>query len=354
MKVEAKDKKQMNFFQRLKKSIFELEDYGFFLGERLSVAFKYLFLLIVLISFLVSCTVAFKMTKILDKGISYIEKDFPEFNFSNNTLEAIRYEEGYDEDFDFKIIVDTNSEISNEKIKEYKNKLYDSSKGVILLNDKFIFSFDGSELEDSYKNIMTSNVQVENENELKISNKQELIAELNKINVSKVTILYSSIIFVVLIFVDLMFVLSDVFILTILGLISAKICGVNFKIDPMMTLSIYALTLPLLIDMILDIVLLTTGFNVPYFEAIRMLIAYIYVIAAIFMIKYDLIKQKEELQKIIEVQKQVKEEIKEEKIKDLEEQKEDKPDSEKEVKNNENTESTEEVKENREPDGSEI
>lgn len=160
---------------------------------------------------------------------------------------------------------------------------------------------------------------------------------------------------IALVFVNLMLILSDVFILTLLGLISAKICGVNFKIDPMMTLSIYALTLPLILDAILDAINITTGFSVPYFETIRLLIAYIYVIAAIFMIKYDLLKQKEELQKIIEVQKQVKKEIAEEKT--LEENKDSENKDENNAKDKKEEKTEEEsptLEKNREPDGSEI
>ena len=363
MEKEAKDEKKMKFFQRLKKSIFELEDYGFFLSEKLSVAFKYLFLLTLLISLLVTCSVSYMMTKMLNKGMAYLENEFPDFTFSDGVLETLRYEEGYDEEFDFKIIVDTKSEVNTETVKNYKNKLYQSQNGLVLLKDKFIFSFQGTELENSYTSLiaMPNESETINFEEFNFSNKQEMIKEINKLGISRIVLSYSIIIFLVLIFVNLMFILSDVFVLTLLGLISAKICGVNFKVDPMMTLSIYALTLPTLIDTILDILLLTTGFSVPYFEAIRMLIAYIYVIAAIFMIKYDLIKQREELQKIIEVQKQVKEELKEEKTNELNdtikkeepESKDDKTESETETESESKDENSDK-KENREPDGSEI
>ena len=94
--MEAKDEKRINFFQRIKKSIFELEDYGFFLGEKLSVAFKYLFLLTLLISLLVTGSISFMMSKILNKGLNYLENEFPEFSFSNGVLDVTRYEEGYD------------------------------------------------------------------------------------------------------------------------------------------------------------------------------------------------------------------------------------------------------------------
>jgi len=38
--------KKIGFFDRLKVAIFKLEDYGMFLGERISTAFKYFFILV--------------------------------------------------------------------------------------------------------------------------------------------------------------------------------------------------------------------------------------------------------------------------------------------------------------------
>ena len=70
------------------------------------------------------------------------------------------------------------------------------------------------------------------------------------------------------------------------------------------------------------------------------------------MIKYDLIKQTEELQKIVEVQKQVKKEMEEE----YEEKEKQEKEEDKENKKEENNVTNEEplIPENREPDGSEI
>ena len=79
-----------------------------------------------------------------------------------------------------------------------------------------------------------------------------------------------------------------------------------------------------------------------------LLIAYVYIIAAILMIKYDLIKQNQELQKIIEVQKQVKKEIEEENKRD------EKPEKKEEKKKKEEPEEEPVINEENEPDGSEI
>ena len=72
----------------------------------------------------------------------------------------------------------------------------------------------------------------------------------------------------------------------------------------MIAISIYALTLPITLSVIFDILFLYTGFQLKYFDVIYLLIAYVYMIAAIFMIKYDLMKHTEELKKLLAVQQQ--------------------------------------------------
>ena len=77
----------------------------------------------------------------------------------------------------------------------------------------------------------------------------------------------------------------------------------------------------------------------------------IYIIAAILIIKSDLLKQQAELQKIYKVEAKVKKELEEQKDKDKEE-KEDKKDEKKKEKDKEEEEDGPVV--GREPDGSEI
>ena len=44
---------KIGFFKRMKIAVFKLEEYGVFLGERLSKSFKYFFLLILLLTVVV-------------------------------------------------------------------------------------------------------------------------------------------------------------------------------------------------------------------------------------------------------------------------------------------------------------
>ena len=78
---------------------------------------------------------------------------------------------------------------------------------------------------------------------------------------------------------------------------------------------------------------ITTGFTIKYFDLAYEIISYIYIITAILMIKSDLIKQQIEIGKIVEEQKKVREEKKqedneEEKPKEDKEEKKEKKDKE--------------------------
>ena len=86
---------KIGFFARFKKAIFELEDYGFFLGEKLTVAFKYFFVLVFLVSIIFSVAVVYKSTDAISKAYSYIENELPEFNYKDGNLHFDNVMEAY-------------------------------------------------------------------------------------------------------------------------------------------------------------------------------------------------------------------------------------------------------------------
>ena len=102
-----------------------------------------------------------------------------------------------------------------------------------------------------------------------------------------------------------------------------------------LTLAIYSLTLSIILNLIYIVQYNFTGFEIPYFEMLYLLIAYIYIIAAILIIKTDLINQVMQLQRIQEEQKKISQENNEEnepnidKKKDKKEKKEEQTEEEK-------------------------
>ena len=107
----------------------------------------------------------------------------------------------------------------------------------------------------------------------------------------------------------------------------------TIKYKEIFNMSIYALTLSIVLYLIYICVNITTGFTIKYFDLAYEIISYIYIITAILMIKSDLIKQQIEIGKIVEEQKKVREEKKqedneEEKPKEDKEEKKEKKDKE--------------------------
>ena len=99
----------------------------------------------------------------------------------------------------------------------------------------------------------------------------------------------------------------DIVFLSLVGFIFSKIIGINFKYKQVFNMSVYAITLSVILYMIYIVVNILTGFVVKYFEVAYNAIAYIYIMTAMMMIKSDLTKEKIMVGKIIQEQKKVRE-----------------------------------------------
>ena len=116
----------------------------------------------------------------------------------------------------------------------------------------------------------------------------------------------------------------DALILGTIGYITALILKLRLKFVAMIKIAIRALTLPIILNLIYIVTQTLFGFEIKYFEVMYITVTYIYIIAAILMIKSDLIKRGQELAQIVEEEQKIKEELKkkeeEEKQKQEEEQ----------------------------------
>ena len=122
----------------------------------------------------------------------------------------------------------------------------------------------------------------------------------------------------------------DVFTLSIFGLFTCLIAKIKMNYKAVFNMSIYAITLSLILRTIYVVVTMLTSFEIKYFEVMYIAVAYITLAAAIFLIKSDVIKQHLELMKIIEEGKEkIEKTIVIPRKKDEEEKKEDKDEKEK-------------------------
>jgi len=151
--------------------------------------------------------------------------------------------------------------------------------------------------------------------------------------------LYSALFGIVLVgFFSLHAILTfiDVVLISILGFLVSKILRINFRYLPILNMAFHAITLPVILAMIYLSVNMVTGFEVRFFRLAYDAIAYIYILAAILIIKNDLMKRQMELIKIGKVQKEVVEEINKKREK-KDEEKDDQKDGKKEKKQKEET-----------------
>lgn len=105
-------------------------------------------------------------------------------------------------------------------------------------------------------------------------------------------------------------ILLDVFTLSIFGIIINNLIRTNFKYKALLIISIYAMTLPIILCLLYIIANILFGTTIKYFQLAYRTIAYIYLITVMLMLKADLIKNTQELQRVLEEQKRVKEELK--------------------------------------------
>ena len=128
----------------------------------------------------------------------------------------------------------------------------------------------------------------------------------------------------------------DIFTLSVFGLFTCLIAKIKMNYKAVFNMSVYAITLSLILRTIYVVVTMLTSFEIKYFDVMYVAVAYISLAAAIFLIKSDVIKQHLELMKIIEEGKEkIEQTIVIPRKKDDEEKKENKDGDKEEKKENE-------------------
>ena len=198
--------------------------------------------------------------------------------------------------------------------------------------------------EDTLKNI-DHTIQTIGNNDTSVN--PETINQIKELPKYEVCIAFFIISTIYLFAVYMISTTIDILLLSILGWFTSRILKVILKYTAIINISVYALTLPILLNAIYIIVNVFTHFEIQYFQIMYNAISYIYVVTAILMIKSEMIKQQQELTKLAEEQKKVKEELEKQK----EEQEE--PKEEQEKKRKEKDENEKKEKNNGEtPEGS--
>lgn len=329
---EKTEIKKINFLKRIWYSIAKIEKYPDMAAEGFKKALGYLVKIVMILTIVISLGMLYQTHGLIQKCLDYINNEFPEFTYKDGILNVSSESEFKIDQKKLpigEIIVDTNTE-DEQKINQYINEITENGEGVIALKDKIIIK--------NSSVVGTINYQYKDTFEqMGISefNKQDLI---NYANSSAILKVYASLFLTIFIYSFIMYFLttiSNVVLLSIFGYITTLLAKIKMRFVAIFNMSIYAITLSVILNMLYVGINIFVPFNMEYFQVMYIAVAAIYLVAAILILKSDLIKKQAELMKIEEAQKIIKKEIEEENKEEKKEKKNKEKDSE-ENKNKEN------------------
>ena len=318
--------KKVPFFKRIKDAVINFDKYLGFCEEKLSIAIKYIIKLILIFTLVITIALTIKVVQEAKNVIARFQNEAPEFSFQNNELiiegDNKKVVEG-DESGYFGLIVDSqNGNLSDvQEARDYQ-------RVIAILKDKIsIKDAEGVEASLTYE-------ELSQDYDLNSVNKESILQFLSGNSMIKIYAILAAIIFVYFFIAYIIQFCLDILLLSVVGYLLAKIIGVKFKYKSIFNMSVYAITLSIILYLIYMIVNLFTGFTIKYFEIAYNAISYIYIITAMLMIKSDLIKQQIEVGKIVEEQKKIREENKREQEEKDKKPKEDKKEKKEKKENN--------------------
>ena len=292
--------KKESFFKRVKNAVTNFDKYRDYSDEKLSVSIKYILKLVLIFAIIITIALVVKINKETNKILQSFKENAPEFKIENNNLVTQEENSHFiigDSSNSFCLILDSEKENLSEVEEANNYQIF----VIAMLKDKIILR-NSLNVENSitYKQL-AENYEISN------LNKQSILSYATNKNILMgiASFAITSIIFLFISY--LIEILLDIVFLSLVGFIFSKIIGINFKYKQVFNMSVYAITLSVILYMIYIVVNILTGFVVKYFEVAYNAIAYIYIMTAMMMIKSDLTKEKIMVGKIIQEQKKVRE-----------------------------------------------
>lgn len=327
MKKEKKNENDSKgFFKKVWYAIDKIEEYAELSAEGFGKAFKYLIILVMILSVISSFVSVYRTSKEMNEIGGYIKENAPEFEYKDKILTVDSEQPITNESENFgKIIVDTNTQ-TEEQENQYINDIKEQESAVIILKDKLILKDAGIAANTTY-----SYEELFQELNINEFNKETLVEYLQS---SKMMPVYWNLFLVLFIYafiIQLINTMSYVIIISIFGYLTSIVLKLRMRYVAVLNMAIYSITLPTLLNLVYLIINAFVDYTIGYFEVMYMLVATIYMIAALFMIKIEFNKKQEKIQKVIEVEKEVKEELERQKEQE-ENKKEESEDKEKEQK----------------------
>ena len=305
----------INFFKKVWYAITKFEQYPAMATEGVARAIKYLITLVAIVTAFVMCGSLVQMKKTVNDLSQYIEQNIPDFTVTDGKVEMnieqpIKIENIQYDGID-KIIINSLAETSEQK-EQSENDETVVGTTIFFFKDEIVLK---NKIDDEHvaKQNYTYSEFVANYTGENIStfNKTQLVEYLTSQGMNRYYIKYALTVFVYLFLINLIYTLLDALEIAVLGWVTTKFARIRIRFVAIYNMAIYALTLPVILNIIYIVVNYFVSFKITYFQVAYITIAYIYLAATIFILKDDIIRKMQDVEKIREEQKKVKEEINE-------------------------------------------
>lgn len=321
------------FFKKFWWSILKIEKYPNMAAEGFGRALAYLAKIVLILAIVLCLGLIYQTYGIVQEGIKYLQNEFPEFSYKDGIL-SVESEDvtriSSEDSYVGKVIIDTKTDSKEEKDK-YVEEVENSGGGLVVLKDKVVVKNRqiAGDIEYKYEEVAKGF-------NLSEFNKQDVI---NYANSSQMFNLYLSLFLTLLVYAFVMYfitTLSNAILLSAFGYITTLIARIKMRYVAILNMSMYALTLSVILNSIYIAINTFIAFNMEYFSVMYAGVAAIYLVAAILILKSEFIKKQQELIKIAEEKELLKkEENKEEQDRNKEEGKEQEKDKKQEKKKEE-------------------
>lgn len=318
------------FFKKVGYSITKIEKYPELATEGVGRAFNYLLKLVAILAIVVCLGMIYQTNQMLKEATNYLQNEFPSFSYQEGILQVDTQENIVIENEESpigKVIVDT-KETNEETLNGYIHQITEAGNGVIVLKDKLILknSSVGGTINYNYAEML-------GQMGLTQFNKEQVIQYVQS---NQIMSLYFSLLITIFVYAFIMYFINTilyVFMISIFGYLANVMARIKMRYAAIFNMTIYAITLSTILNILYIGVNVFFNFNIEYFEVMYVSVAVIYLVAAIFILKSELIRRQTEVAKIVEVQKIVEKEQEEKNKQPQEkEKKKDKEEKDKEKK----------------------
>ena len=304
------EENKLSFFKKIKLSIFDFDSYQDLAAEKIRKTILYIVFLMIIFGIMVSCSYTFIFSQIINETKEYITSEVSQIDYNDYELTVTLKNGEQKTKIDSnnlladKVIIETSTK-DNNIIEQNINEIKSEKNGILILKDKIVLktALSNNVIEYTYKTL-SETYNINNVNKSELLN----ILSGNEIKTFIATFFMGMIIYIFVIYLSS--ILVDILLLVLLTYIVTRICRLRLKYSAIYNITAYSLTLPILLNIIYMVVNIFTGFTIEYFRIMYTGIASIYIITAILIIKSDVIKKQLELNKIVEEQERVKQEIK--------------------------------------------